>query len=176
MWTCAMGPESIYRDVRLVTAMNLHELALSNAFARMVMITGALFSLTACAQSGGQATAPSKALTQATLGDQSVHLLEVEGQCVLVKPDNSQLQMGMEWPCQFTPDKQGNVQTEVFKTVPIVLVEHSQANPAPDIECVKKSQAVRLRNDKLEISRVNKSAMCHIGQQDQKMFVGLFRW
>lgn len=149
---------------------------MSNAFTSTAMIVGALLSLSACAQTDGQTHVQSKPLTQATLGNQSVHLLEVEGQCVLVKADNSQLQMGMEWPCQFTPDKQGNVQTEVFKTVPIVLVEHSQANPAPDIECIKKSQAVRLRDGKLEISRLNKSAMCHIGQQDQKMFVGLFRW
>lgn len=149
---------------------------MSNFLSSATLIAGALFSLSACAQSNGQANAPSQALTQATLGHQSVHLLEVDGQCVLANPDNARLKMGMEWPCQFTPDKQGKAQTEVFNTVPIVLIEHVQANPAPDIECIKQSQAVRLRNGVLEMSRVNQSAMCHIGQQDQKMFVGLFQW
>lgn len=176
MWPCAVGPESVYRDVRLVTAMNLHEHAMSNAVSSAVLIAGVLFSLSACAQPAGPTYAPSKPLTQAKLGNQSVHLIEADGQCVLVKPDNSQLKMGMEWPCQFTPDKQGKAQTQVFKTVPIVLVEHSRVNSVPDVECIKKSQAVRSRDGTLEISRVNTSAMCHIGQQDQKMFSGLFQW
>lgn len=149
---------------------------MSNLFSSTTLIACALFSLSACAQPDGQTNVQSKQLTQATVGNSSVHLIEADGQCVLVRPDNSQLKMGMEWPCQFTPDKQGKVQTEVFNKTPIVLVEHVQANPAPDIECIKKSQAVRLRNDTLEISRVNKSAMCNIGQQDQKMFSGLFQW
>lgn len=149
---------------------------MTRTYSGITLLMGVLFSLSACAQPQEQVPASSTPLTQATLAGQPLQLVEHEGQCVLRKPDNSDLKLEMNWPCQFTPDKQGKVQTEVHNSVPIVLVEHSQPNPAPDTDCVKTSQAVRLRDNTLETSRVNRSAMCHIGQQDQKMFTGLFRW
>lgn len=149
---------------------------MTSKYSGIALLMGALFSLSACAQPQAQAPVSSTPLTQATLAGLSLQLVEHQGQCVLRKPDSSDLKLEMSWPCQFTPDKQGKVQTEMHNSVPIVLVEHSQHNPAPATDCVKTSQAVRLRDNMLETSRVNRSAMCDIGQQDQKMFTGLFRW
>jgi hypothetical protein len=128
-----------------------------------------LFSLNACADSQTMAI-------QANLGGQSLKLIDAQGQCAVLKPDNTQLALGMEWPCQFSPDRKGQVRVEVFKSVPIVLVEHTDPEKTPGAGCLTKSQAIRLRSGVLETSSVNQSAMCGRGVQDQKMFVGMFRW
>lgn len=109
------------------------------------------------------------------MNSQALKLIDAQGQCAVLKPDNTQLALGMEWPCQFSQNRKGLPRVEMFNSVPIVVVLHNEPASLPNISCLQTTQAVRLRDGALETSSVSQHAMCSTGH-DQKMFVGMFHW
>jgi len=127
-----------------------------------------LIGLSACATAD-----PSLTATQ--LGGQPLTLLDQHGQCAVQSAEQTLL-LDMAWPCSLSPDRQGMARVERFNGVPIVLVEQISAAAAPNQDCLKHSQAVRLHQGRLQASVLSRSASCDSGVQDQKMFTGLFAW
>ncbi|TWC11742.1 hypothetical protein FBY06_14118 [Pseudomonas sp. SJZ085] len=136
-------------------------------------LTASLVNLSACA---GQDTVATAAPTQAMFVGQPVSLINDQGRCTLVKPDQSRMALDMEWPCQFSvgPDKQ--LRVEIFNQVPIFAVERSEHMPAPSRDCLTKLQAVRQIKGTMEVADVSQFAACGPGHWDQKMYVAPFTW
>lgn len=134
---------------------------------RALLVGALLLSAYACAT-----PPPPNELTAVTLGGQLLQLVDVQGQCALLREDGNTQLTDVAWPCRFSPNHAGEPRIEVFQSVPIVLVEHCQ--PSPEIATGRRqSQAVRLRDGLYETSTVNTSR-CGSGVQDRKMFTGLF--
>jgi hypothetical protein len=142
----------------------------------LTALAASLVSLSACAGQQAQTPTAPTASTQAVFVGQPLSLINNQGQCTLVRPDNTHLTLGMEWPCQFSLDKHQQLRVETFNQIPIFMVERSEHMPAPSRDCLTKLQAVRQVKGALEVSDVNQFASCGPGQWDQKMYVGFFRW
>ena len=145
---------------------------MNSVVCKTVFLSCLIFSLNACAESQSPASA---ALSQVNLGGQALKLVDAKGKCAVLKPDNTQLPMDLAWPCQFSQDRNGLSRTEIFKSVPVALVVHNEADPASSTDCLQTAQAIRLRQGTLETSSVNQGAMC-TADHDQKMFTAMFRW
>lgn len=145
---------------------------MNSAVCRTMFLSCLIFSLNACAESQSPA---STALSQVSLGGQALKLVDAQGKCAILKPDNTQVSMNLAWPCQFSQSRDGLPRTEMFKSVPVALVVHNQADSASSTDCLQTAQAIRLRQGVLETSSVNQGAMC-TPDHDQKMFTAMFRW
>jgi hypothetical protein len=143
-----------------------------NVVCKTVFMGCLIFSLGACAEAQSPA---STALSQVSLGGQVLKLVDAGGKCAVLKPDSSQVLMNLAWPCQFSQDRNGLPRIEKFKSVPVALVVHNQADSASSTDCLQTAQALRLRQGTLETSSVNQGAMC-TADHDQKMFTAMFRW
>ena len=126
-------------------------------------------SLSACAE---HAENPA---IQAIFVGQQLRLTEDQGQCTLVQSDQSRVRLDMEWPCSFSLDKQQKLRVEIFNGIPIFSVWRSEHNPAPSLDCLTKTQAVRQIQGRLETAQVSIFASCGSGG-DQKMYVAPFTW
>ena len=113
--------------------------------------------------------------TQAVFVGQQLRLIDDQGQCTLVKPDQSRMKLDMEWPCSFSLNKQQQLRVETFNDIPIFSVWRSEHMPAPSRDCLSKMQAIRQIKGSLEAGAVNTFASCGSGG-DQKMYVGPFTW
>jgi hypothetical protein len=136
---------------------------------RILLLTSLLFSACACASPKSPQT--SDELTEVTIAGQSLKLVDAQGQCALLKANGSTQKTDIAWPCRFSPNRAGESRIEVFQSIPIVLLEHCDQVARGQ----RQSQAVRMRDGMYETSSVNTS-MCGKDMQDQKMFIGLFRW
>jgi hypothetical protein len=114
-------------------------------------------------------------VTQAVFVGQQLRLLDDQGQCTLVRPDQVRMKLGMEWPCSFSLDKAQKLRVETFNDIPIFAVWRSEHMPAPSRDCLSKMQAVRQINGAFEAGAVSNYASCGSGG-DQKMYVGPFTW
>ncbi|WP_447795360.1 MULTISPECIES: hypothetical protein [Pseudomonas] len=114
-------------------------------------------------------------ITQTVFVGQQLRLVDDQGQCTLVKPDQSRMKLDMEWPCSFSPNKQQQLRVETFNDIPIFSVWRSEHMPAPSRDCLSKMQAIRQIQGGLETGAVNTYASCGSGG-DQKMYVGPFTW
>lgn len=132
-------------------------------------LTTSLISLSACAEHAGS---PS---TRAVFMGQQISLIDDQGQCTLVKPDQSHLKLDMEWPCGFGLDKQQKLRVEVFNKTPIFAVWRSDHMPAPGRDCLSKMQAIRQMPEGFQAGTVSLYAACGSGG-DQKMYVAPFTW
>lgn len=128
-----------------------------------------LISLSACAEHAGTPT------TQAVFVGQSLSLVDDQGQCTLVKPDQSRMKLDMEWPCGFSLDKQQKLRVEMFNNIPIFAVWRSEHMPPPSRDCLSKMQAIRQMPEGFEAGTVSLYAACGSGG-DQKMYVAPFTW
>lgn len=128
-----------------------------------------LTSLSACAEHAQMPT------TQAVFVGQQLSLIDDQGQCTLVKPDQSRMKLDMEWPCSFSLNKQRQLRVETFNNIPIFSVWRSEHMPAPSRDCLSKMQAIRQIPGGLEAGAVNTFASCGTGG-DQKMYVAPFTW
>jgi NADH pyrophosphatase NudC (nudix superfamily) len=113
--------------------------------------------------------------TQTVFVGQQLRLVDDQGQCTLVKPDQSRMKLDMEWPCSFSLNKQQQLRVENFNDIPIFSVWRSEHMPAPSRDCLSKMQAIRQIQGRLEAGAVNTFASCGSGG-DQKMYVGPFTW
>lgn len=128
-----------------------------------------LVSLSACAEHVGTPT------TQAVFIDQPLKLIDDQGQCTLVKPDQSRMKLDMEWPCGFSLNKEQKLRVETFNNIPIFAVWRSEHMPAPSLDCLSKMQAIRQMPEGFEAGPVSTFAACGSGA-DQKMYVAPFTW
>ncbi|KHK62362.1 MULTISPECIES: hypothetical protein [Pseudomonas] len=128
-----------------------------------------LVSLSACAEHADTPT------TQAVFVGQPLSLVDDQGQCTLVKPDQSRMKLDMEWPCGFSLDKQQKLRVEMFNDIPILAVWRSEHMPAPSRDCLSKMQAIRQMPTGFEAGTVSVYAACGSGG-DQKMYVAPFTW
>lgn len=145
---------------------------MNSVVCRTVFLGCLMFSLNACAE---PQSPTSTALSQVSLGGQPLKLVDAQGKCAILKPDNTQVSMNLAWPCQFSQGRDGLSRVEMFKSVPVALVVHNQADSASSTDCLQTAQAIRLRQGVLETSSVNQAAMC-TPDHDQKMFTAMFRW
>ncbi|WP_260962735.1 hypothetical protein [Pseudomonas citri] len=134
-----------------------------------ILVGCLLSSLTACAE---QAATPT---TQAVFAGQPLSLVDDQGQCTLVKADQSRMKLDMEWPCGFSLDKQQKLRVEMFNNIPIFAVWRSEHMPAPSRDCLSKMQAIRQMPTGFEAGPVSRYASCGSGG-DQKMYVAPFTW
>lgn len=144
-----------------------------NASAILALMAASLISLAACA---GPQDAKTNVQREATFAGQKVSLVDRQGRCTLMRPDSNPLVLDMQWPCQFSLNKQHELRIETFRQVPIMMVERSDPDPAPSNKCTTDLQAVRHFKGKLETAHVSRIAMCGPGQWDQKMFTAMFDW
>ncbi|KAB0504467.1 hypothetical protein [Pseudomonas lini] len=114
-------------------------------------------------------------ITQTVFVGQQLRLVDDQGQCTLVKPDQNRMKLDMEWPCSFSLNKQQQLRVETFNDTPIFSVWRSEHMPAPSRDCLSKMQAIRKIQGGLEAGTVNTYASCGSGG-DQKMYVGPFTW
>ncbi|AMB84274.1 hypothetical protein AWM79_02735 [Pseudomonas agarici] len=128
-----------------------------------------LISLSAFAE---HATTPT---TQAIFVGQPLQLVDDQGQCTLVRPDQSRMKLDMEWPCSFSLNNQQKLRIETFDNIPIFSVWRSEHMPAPSHHCLSKMQAVRQIKGILEAGVVSTFASCGPGT-DQKMYITPFVW
>ncbi|WP_434675571.1 hypothetical protein [Pseudomonas sp. D3-10] len=112
--------------------------------------------------------------TRAVFAGQALSLIDDQGQCALLKPDQGRMQLDMEWPCSFMLDKQ-QLRVEKFNEVPIFAVWRSEHMPAPSRDCITKMQAIRQMPQGFEAAPVSIYAFCGPGA-DQKMYVAPFTW
>lgn len=113
--------------------------------------------------------------TQAVFVGQQLRLVDDQGRCTLVKPDQTRMRLDMEWPCSFSLDKPQRLRVETFNDIPIFAVWRSEHMPAPSRDCLSKMQAIRQINGALEAGAASNYASCGSGG-DQKMYVGPFTW
>lgn len=113
--------------------------------------------------------------TQTVFVGQQLQLIDDQGQCTLVKPDQTRMKLGMEWPCSFSLDKAQKLRVETFNDIPIFAVWRSEHMPAPSRDCLSNMQAIRQINGAFEAGGVSRYASCGTGG-DQKMYVGPFSW
>lgn len=144
--------------------------------ARTALFASLLLSLYACAGQNTPDTTGTPVLNQVTLDGQTLTLENQQGRCALRKPDQTSLILEMEWPCQFSLNREGRPRVELFNAVEIIIVKHTDAEPAPSRECRSQYQAVRQLKGQLQASVVSRNASCMRGPVDQKNFVGLFQW
>lgn len=132
-------------------------------------LTMNLISLSACAE---HAENPA---TEAVFVGQQLKLIDEQGQCTLVKPDQNHIKLDMAWPCSFSLDRQQKLRVETFNDIPIFAVWHSEHMPAPGSDCLSKMQAIRQSQGLFEAAPVSTFASCGSGG-DQKMYVAPFTW
>ena len=135
-------------------------------------LAASLVSLSACA---AEDVPTPTAATQAMFVDQPLSLVDDQGRCTLVKPDQTRMQLDMEWPCSFSLDAQQKLRVETFNNTPIFAVWRSEQMPAPSHDCLSKMQAVRQYQGIFEAGAVSTFAACGSGG-DQKMYVAPFTW
>lgn len=143
---------------------------------KLLLATLLATSLSACAGEKTGTSASPLTLTEAVFVGQPLSLINDQGQCTLVKPDQTHMTLDMEWPCQFSLDRAQQLRVEMFREVPVFMVERSEHLPAPSRDCLTTLQAVRQIKGALEASEANRIASCGPGQWDQKMYVAFFSW
>ena len=143
---------------------------------RFLLATLMATSVSACAAQETETSPSSLTLTEAVFVGQPLRLINEQGQCTLVTPDQTRMTLDMQWPCQFSLDRARQLRVEMFREVPIFVVEHSERLPAPSRDCLTTLQAVRQIKDTLEASEASRIASCGPGQWDQKMYVAFFTW
>ncbi|RMT85233.1 hypothetical protein [Pseudomonas viridiflava] len=140
-----------------------------------ILVSFVALGLVFCAPVFAQENPPSPPPLNVVLGQKPLQLMDHQGRCALAERGQSPHVLEMNWPCQFSPDKQGKARVEMFNHTPIVLVMRSEPEPTPGTNCLTQTQAVRLINGKLETSVRMDTAGCGYGA-DQKVYVGLFDW
>lgn len=132
-------------------------------------LTMNVISLNACAEHTEMPT------IEAVFVGQPLKLIDDQGQCTLVKPDQSRTKLDMEWPCSFSLDEHQKLRVETFNGIPIFSVWRVEHMPAPSRDCLNKMQAIRQIQGHLEVGPVSLSASCGWGG-DQKMYIAPFTW
>lgn len=118
---------------------------------------------------------PADSATRARFAGQQLELRDQDGQCTLIKPDQSDLKLLLKWPCQFHRDPNGRLRTKRVGSTPVLLIESSEKMPAPSQDCHTEIQALRAIEGGLEPSpAVSQVASCPPFQWDEKVFIGLF--
>lgn len=142
-----------------------------------LLLLSVLTSLCACAESTpppapGNAGYPE----HVELAGQTYRLENAGQACVLRKPDQSVLPLGIASPCHFSVGKDGQAHVETFQNVPIVMVLHVAPVADSELECRSQYKAIRLVEGQLESSVLGRSASCLRGVGDQKSYTAMFDW
>jgi hypothetical protein len=141
-----------------------------------LLLLGMLTSLCACAESTPPPAAGSSYPEQVDLAGQTYKLDNAGQTCVLRKPDQSVLPLGIVSPCHFSVGKDGQAHVETFQNVPIVVVLHVAPVADSELECRSQYKAIRLVEGQLESSVLGRSASCLRGVGDQKNYTAMFDW
>ena len=141
-----------------------------------LLLLGMLTSLCACAESTPPPAAGSSYPEQVDLAGQTYRLDSAGQTCVLRKPDQSVLPLGIVSPCHFSVGKDGQAHVETFQNVPIVMVLHVAPVADSELECRSQYKAIRLVEGQLESSVLGRSASCLRGVGDQKNYTAMFDW
>ncbi|MFV9684299.1 hypothetical protein ACNFD4_16650 [Pseudomonas sp. NY15367] len=142
-----------------------------------ILLLGMLTSLSACAESTPPPAADNSDYPQSVDLAGQTYRLESGGQaCVLRKPDQSVLPLGIVSPCHFSVGKDGQAHVETFQNVPIVMVLHVAPVAGSKQECRSQYKAIRLIEGQLEPSVLARSASCLRGVGDQKNYTAMFDW
>lgn len=141
-----------------------------------LLLLGMLTSLCACAESTPPPAAGSSYPEQVDLAGQTYRLDSAGQTCVLRKPDQSVLPLGIASPCHFSVGKDGQAHVETFQNVPIVMVLHVAPVADSELECRSQYKAIRLVEGQLESSVLGRSASCLRGVGDQKNYTAMFDW
>jgi hypothetical protein len=132
-----------------------------------------LFCLAACAKQPDTETAGS---TQAIFAGGVVELSNDQGRCKLSGANTSSVVLDMQWPCQFSINRQKQPRVEMYKDIPVLMVERSVPLPLPSQDCRTDRQAVRWYKGRLEAARAQHIAMCGPALWDQNAFFASFKW
>ncbi|MFD2885113.1 hypothetical protein ACFS4T_34075 [Pseudomonas lini] len=114
-------------------------------------------------------------ITQTVFVGQQLRLVDDQGQCTLVKPDQNRMKLDMEWPCSFSLNKQQQLRVETFNDTPIFSVWRSEHMPAPSRDCLSKMQAIRKIQGAWKRERLIRMRPA-ARAETKKMYVGPFTW
>ena len=114
--------------------------------------------------------------TQAIFASGVVELSNDQSRCKLSGANTSPVVLDMQWPCQFSINRQKQPRVEMYKDIPVLMVERSVPLPNPSQDCRTDRQAVRWYKGRLEAARAQRIAMCGPVLWDQKAFFASFKW